>query len=414
MRAHDDDRRIDYSIPFNKPLVLGREQEYVAEAIRTRQIAADGPFTRRCAQLMEVLFGIPKVLMTPSCTAALELAAMLCDVGPGDEVIMPSYTFVSTANAVTRLGARPVFVEIRPDTLNIDETRIEEAITPKTKAIFPVHYAGVACEMDHILRTARRHGLRVVEDAAQGVNSSYKGRALGSIGHLGTYSFHDTKNLVCGEGGALCCNDPELTERAEILRDKGTNRAKFFRGEVDKYTWIDDKGSSYLPSEIACAFLAAQIEAKDAIKIRRRSIDRYYRHRLGPLEQDGLLRLQCVPSDCESHFYTFYLILDSVTTRDALMAYLKTKGISAVFHFVPLHASPMGKKFGYREGDLPITEDMSGRLLRLPAYAELTQGEQEWIADHVEAFLRRRPEPKRRAVVPAASTSPAASAGILR
>src|SRR4051794_5919100 len=277
-------------IPFNKPYLTGKEMHYIAQAVERHGIAGDGPFTRGCARALEERFGIAKVLMTPSCTAALEMAAMLCDLGPGDEVILPSYTFVSTANAVVRVGARPVFVEVRPDTLNLDESQIEAAITPRTRAIFPVHYAGVACEMDRILQIARRRDLMVVEDAAQGVNAFYKGRALGSMGHLGTYSFHDTKNLVCGEGGALCCNDRALIERAEIIRDKGTNRAKFFRGEVDKYTWIDT-GSSYIPSELACAFLAAQVEAMDAIKERRRAIDRFYREALGPLEDEGLLRL---------------------------------------------------------------------------------------------------------------------------
>ena len=269
-----------------KPWILGKELEYITQAVRAGAIAGDGPFTRRCARLLEERFGICKVLMTPSCTAALEMAAMLCNLGPGDEVIVPSFTFVSTVNAFVRCGARPVFVEIRPDTLNIDEARIEEAVTRRTRAIFPIDYAGVGCDMDEILAIARRHRLRVVEDAAQGVNSYYKGRALGSMGDLGTYSFHDTKNLVCGEGGALCINDPGLIERAEILRDKGTDRAKFFRGEVDKYTWVD-VGSSYIPSEISCAFLAAQLEAMDTIKARRREIDRHYRRRLAPLEARG-------------------------------------------------------------------------------------------------------------------------------
>jgi len=340
--------------------------------------------------LLEERFGIRKVMMTPSCTAALEMAAMLCDLGPGDEVILPSFTFVSTAIAFVRLGARPRFVEIRPDTLNLDESRIEEAITPRTRAIFPVHYAGVACEMDQILATARDHNLLVVEDAAQGVNAFYKGRALGSLGHLGTYSFHDTKNLVCGEGGALCVNAPELIERGEILRDKGTNRAKFFRGEVDKYTWVD-VGSSYIPAEITCAFLCAQLEAMDAIKERRRAVDRGYRERLEPLERAELLRLPCIPEWADSHCRTFYIVLNTGATRDALMEYLKQNGVSAVFHFVPLHSSPMGQRFGYRPGDLPITEDLSGRLLRLPSFAEITDSEQDRVAELVAAFLRARP-----------------------
>jgi dTDP-4-amino-4,6-dideoxygalactose transaminase len=389
MRLDQDREGIASRIPFNKPLITGKELDYVAQVIRTGQIAADGPFTRRCARQLEDKFGVRKVLMTPSCTAALEMAAMLCGLGPGDEVIMPSFTFVSTANAFVRVGARPVFVEIRSDTLNMDESQLEEAVTPRTRAIVPVHYAGVACEMDAILRVARARGLMVVEDAAQAVNSFYKGRALGSMGHLGTYSFHDTKSLVCGEGGALCCNDPALVERAEVLRDKGTNRAKFFRGEVDKYTWID-VGSSFIPSEITCAFLCAQIEAMDAIKRRRLQIDRVYCELLGPLQEEGLLRLPRVPRGCETHGRSFFVILSSNTARDALMAHLKENGVSAVFHFVPLHTAPMGAKFGYREGDLPVTEDMAGRLLRLPSFAEITPGQQERVADLIGSFLRRK------------------------
>jgi dTDP-4-amino-4,6-dideoxygalactose transaminase len=373
-------------IPFSKPWVLGTELEYVAQAIRAGALASDGPFTRRCAQLMEERFGIPKVLMTPSCTAALELAAQLCDLGPGDEVIVPSYTFVSTTSAFVRLGAHPVFVEIRPDTMNIDPARIEGAITHRTRAIFPIHYAGVGCDMDEILAIARRHRLRVVEDAAQGVNARYRGRALGSMGDLGTYSFHDTKNVVCGEGGALCINDRELIERAEILRDKGTDRAKFFRGEVDKYTWVD-VGSSYIPSEICCAFLAAQLEAMDTIKARHEEIDRHYRRRLAPLEAQGLVRLPVVPPECESHCRSFHLILESGRVRDGLMAFLKRRGVSAVFHFVPLHLSPMARRFGYRAGDLPVTEDLAGRILRLPSFGTVTTAQQDRVADLVTAYL---------------------------
>jgi dTDP-4-amino-4,6-dideoxygalactose transaminase len=390
MRINGHSDSAEHAIPFNKPLILGGELEYVAQAIRSGRIGGDGPFTRRCAGLMERQFGVAKVLMTPSCTAALEMAAMLCGLGPGDEAILPSYTFVSTANAIVRTGARPVFDDIRPDTLNLDESRIEEAITPRTRAIFPVHYAGVACAMDDILETARGHGLLVVEDAAQGVNAWYRGRALGTMGHLGTYSFHDTKNLVCGEGGALCCNDPGLIERAEILRDKGTNRAKFFRGEVDKYTWID-VGSSSIPSEIACAFLAAQLEAMDEITARRRAIDRFYRQRLAPLEEEGLLRLPVIPEDCRSNHAAFHILLSTGGVRDGLMAHLKQHGISAVFHFVPLHTAPMGMSYGYREGDLPITEDLSGRLLRLPAFAEITEAQQARVVETIAAYLHDEP-----------------------
>jgi dTDP-4-amino-4,6-dideoxygalactose transaminase len=374
-------------IPFSKPFILGKELHYVAEAITSGRIASDGTFTKRCAAILEQRFGIRRAFMTPSCSAALEMAAILCDLGPGDEVIMPSFTFSSTANAVMRTGARPVFVEIRPDTLNIDETRIEAAITPRTRAIFPVHYAGVGCNMAAILSIAEDHELKVVEDAAQGVNGFYNGRALGSIGHLGVYSFHDTKNAVCGEGGALCCNAPEMIERAEIIRDKGTNRSQFFRGEVDKYTWVDI-GSSFLPSEITCAFLCAQLEALDQIKERRRATWRFYRERLLLLEAEELLRLPFVPAECDPNYRSFHILLPSVETRNRLMAYLKQHGISAVFHFIPLHSAPMGQKLGYAEGDLPLTEELSGRLLRLPAFLELTEAEQVKVVDLVWAFLR--------------------------
>ncbi|HZW33889.1 MAG TPA: dTDP-4-amino-4,6-dideoxygalactose transaminase [Isosphaeraceae bacterium] len=386
LRADGVEQPVSAAIPFTKPWVLGRELEYVAEAVRTGAIAGDGPFTRRCARLLEERFGIRKVLMTPSCTAALELAAQLCDLRPGDEVIVPSYTFVTTASSFVRLGARPVFVEIRPDTLNIDPGRIEDAVTRRTRAIFPIDYAGVGCDMDEILEIARRHRLRVVEDAAQGVNAFYKGRALGSMGDLGAYSFHHTKNLVCGEGGALCVNDPGLIERAEILRDKGTDRTKFLRGQVEKYTWVD-VGSSSIPSEITCAFLAAQLEAMDTITARRREIDRHYRHRLAPLEAAGLLRLPVVPPQCESHCRAFHILLEGAGVRDGLMAFLKRHGVSAVFHFVPLHVSPMGRQFGYRPGDLPLTEDLAGRILRLPSFGTITAAQQDRVADLITAYL---------------------------
>jgi len=327
--------------------------------------------------------------MTPSCTAALEMAALLCNLGPGDEVILPSFTFVSTANAVVRLGARPVFVDIRPDTLNMDEVAVEKAVTSRTRAIFPVHYAGVACAMDRIMALARRHGLAVVEDAAQGVNAFWDGRALGSIGTLGTYSFHETKNYICGEGGALCINDPDLIERAEIIRDKGTNRRQFFRGAVDKYTWVD-VGSSYVPSEICCAFLYAQLELLDAITERRRQIYQTYRERLEPLEEAGLLRLPHIPEKCVSNSHLLYILLPDVQTRDALMAHLRQEGILAVFHYVPLHSSPMGQKFGYAEGQLPVTESVSGCMLRLPFYYDLTEADQDRIIETIKGFLEAK------------------------
>lgn len=373
-------------IPFNKPFVTGKEIEYIASAISNGNIAADGFFTRACARLLEDRFAIPRVLMTPSCTSALELAAMLCDLKPGDEVIMPSFTFVSTANAVVRAGARPVFVDVRADTLNIDEALIETSVSANTKAIFPVHYAGVSCEMDRIMEIAQRHDLLVVEDAAQGVNARYNGRALGSLGHLGAYSFHDTKNYVSGEGGALCINSPEFIERAEIIREKGTNRSQFFRGEVDKYTWVD-VGSSYIPAEIVCAFLLAQLEAMDVITARRRDVYQFYRQNLSPLEEREWLSIPRPPSGCESNYHMFYVLLTDVKTRDDAMAHLKRNGISAVFHYIPLHSSTMGKKFGYAEGDLPITEDLSARLLRLPFFAEITEAEQSRVIRCLSEFF---------------------------
>jgi dTDP-4-amino-4,6-dideoxygalactose transaminase len=374
-------------IPFNKPFIAGKELYYIAQAVTLGNIAGDGHFTRACSRLLEAEFGIHKVLLTPSCTAALEMAAMLCDLGPGDEVILPSYTFVSTANAIVRLGVKPRFVDIRPDTLNLDDSQVEEAITPNTKAIFPVHYAGVGCEMDRLLTIARAYNLLVVEDAAQGVNARYKGRVLGSIGCMGAYSFHETKNYICGEGGALCLNTPELAERAEIIRDKGTNRKQFFRGQVDKYTWVD-VGSSYVPSEICSAFLYAQLEMLGAISQRRRQLYQCYEDHLRPLEEEGLLRLPVVPEDCDSNYHLFYILLPDQPTRDALMAHLKEKGILAVFHYIPLHTSPMGRKFGYAEGDLPVTEERSGRLLRLPLYYEITEQEQLRVVSEVTAFCR--------------------------
>jgi dTDP-4-amino-4,6-dideoxygalactose transaminase len=374
-------------IPYNKPFVAGKELYYIARAVSLGNIGGDGYFTQQCCRLLEQRFGIHRVMMVPSCTAALEMAAMLCDLGPGDEVILPSFTFVSTANAIVRLGAKPVFVDIRPDTLNLNEDLIEEAITPRTKVLFPVHYAGVSCEMDRIQSIARKHGLRVIEDAAQGVNARYKGQGLGAIGDLGTYSFHETKNYICGEGGALCVNDPALVERAEIIRDKGTNRRQFFRGQVDKYTWVD-VGSSYVPSEICCAFLYAQLELMDSITERRRAIYEYYREHLSALEEEGLLRLPRVPGDCGNNYHIFYILLPNAATRDGLMHHLKEAGILAVFHYIPLHSAPMGLKLGYQEGQLPVTEDCSGRLLRLPLYHEISEAEQADVVREITTYLR--------------------------
>ncbi len=397
-------------IPFNKPFVVGKELYYIARAVALGNIGGDGHFTQQCCRLLEQRFGIHRVMMVPSCTAALEMAVMLCDPKPGDEVILPSFTFVSTANAVVRLGAKPVFVDVRPDTLNLDEELVERAVTSRTKVIFPVHYAGVSCEMGRIGAVARKHGLRVIEDAAQGVNAFYGDRPLGAIGDLGTYSFHETKNYICGEGGALCVNDPALVERAEILRDKGTNRRQFFRGQVDKYTWVD-VGSSYVPSEVACAFLYAQLELMDVITERRRAVYERYRERLAPLEAEGLLRLPRIPDDCRTNYHIFYILLPDGPTRDGLMHHLKERGILAVFHYVPLHSSPMGLKLGYREGQLPVTEEISARLLRLPLFHEITEAEQEEVIHEVTDYLRRVGRPVPVTTVASAAGRPQAVAG---
>lgn len=374
-------------IPFNRPFVAGRELFYIAQAITLNNLGGDGHFTSQCSRLLEERYRIPRVLMVPSCTAALEMAAMLFGLEPGDEVLLPSFTFVSTAGCLVRLGVRPVFIDIRPDTLNLDEGLIEEAITNRTRAIFPVHYAGLGCNMPRIMEIAERRGLRVAEDAAQAVNSYQCGRALGSIGHLGCYSFHETKNIICGEGGALCINDPSLIERAEIIRDKGTNRKQFFRGQVDKYTWVDH-GSSYVPSELTMAFLYAQLEMADAINSRRRRIYECYRQALTPLADEGLMRLPppCGPE--ESNFHLFYVLLENQATRTALMEHLNRKGIQAVFHYVPLHSSPMGRLHGSTLRDLPVTDDISGRLLRLPLYYDITEADQERIVEEIGVFFR--------------------------
>jgi dTDP-4-amino-4,6-dideoxygalactose transaminase len=374
-------------IPFNRPFVAGKELFYIAQAITLNNLGGDGHFTSQCSRLLEERYGIPRVLMVPSCTAALEMAAMLFELEPGDEVLLPSFTFVSTAGCLVRHGVRPVFVDIRPDTLNLDEDLIEEAITSRTRAIFPVHYAGLGCNMPRIMEIAERHGLRVAEDAAQAVNSYQNGRALGSIGHLGCYSFHETKNIICGEGGALCINDPSLIERAEIIRDKGTNRKQFFRGQVDKYTWVDH-GSSYVPSELTMAFLYAQLEMADAINARRRQIYDFYRKALEPLAAEGLVRLPAPCGPEASNFHLFYLLIESQATRTALMEHLNKEGIQAVFHYVPLHSAPMGRLHGTTVRDLPVTEDISGRLLRLPLFYDITEADQERVVEQIGVFFR--------------------------
>jgi dTDP-4-amino-4,6-dideoxygalactose transaminase len=357
-------------IPFNKPYMTGKELHYIAEAHANGHLAGEGSFTKQCHAWLEARTGTHKALLTHSCTAALEMAAMLIGIEPGDEVIMPAYTFVSTANAFVLRGAVPVFVDIRADTLNIDETKIAAAITPRTKAIVPVHYAGVACEMDTIMAIARRHRLWVVEDAAQAVMSTYKGRALGSIGDLGAYSFHETKNIISGEGGALLVNHPDLVARAEIIREKGTNRSQFFRGQVDKYTWVDI-GSSYLPGEIIAAFLWAQIGEADAITRRRTALWDTYHQGLAGLAEAGLIERPRIPEACGYNAHLYYILLPDVERRSALIEALKQHDIYAVFHYIPLHTAPAGLSYGRADHALPITDNIAGRLLRLPLWLGL-------------------------------------------
>lgn len=378
-----------YRIPFNRPFLVGKELFYIAQSVLSGHTAGDGEFTKKCQALMEEKFEATKILLTHSCTAALEMAAILCEVGPRDEVILPSFTFVSTANAFYLRGAKLVFVDIQKDTLNIDVTQIEDAVTDRTKVIVPVHYAGIGCEMDTIMDIANRYNLYVVEDAAQGVNAKYNNKYLGTIGDIGTYSFHETKNYICGEGGAIVINNERFVERAEIIREKGTNRSKFFRGEVDKYTWVDI-GSSFLPSDILAAFLYAQLENMEAINKRRGELFDYYYKALIPLVNDGKLRLPYVSSECESNSHLFYIVLADENTRNALMDYLKSKGILAVFHYLPLHLSQVGRSMGYTEGQLPVTESVSGRLLRLPFYHEMKQKEQAEVVDVIKDFFGRR------------------------
>jgi len=352
-------------IPFNKPYMTGKELNYINEAHMAGRLSGDGPFTQKCQLWLEERVGCRKALLTHSCTAALEMAAILLDIQPGDEIIMPSYTFVSTANAFVLRGGIPVFVDIRADTLNLDETKIEAAITPKTKAIVPVHYAGVACEMDTIMSIAKKHNLYVVEDAAQGIMSSYKGRPLGSIGHMAAFSFHETKNIISGEGGALLINDQDFIERAEIIREKGTNRSRFFRGQVDKYTWVDI-GSSYLPGEIIAAFLWAQLEEADNITQRRIDIWNKYHPAFADLEGNKKLRRPIIPENCHHNAHMYYLLLPNLAKRTEIMAKLKQEEIHTVFHYVPLHSSPLGIDQSRASGDLNETNRLSDCLVRLP------------------------------------------------
>ena len=373
-------------IPFNRPYFTGRERTYIDEVLASRNISGDGVFAHRCEALMQQRFGAANVQLTTSCTSALEIAALLSELEPGDEVIMPSYTFVSTANAFRLRRAKVKFVDIRRDTLNIDESKIEAVIGPRTRAIAPVHYAGVGCEMDAIMAIAGKYGLRVIEDAAQGVNATYKGRYLGTIGDMGCYSFHESKNFVAGEGGAFLTNDRDLARRAEIIREKGTNRSQFFRGEVDKYTWMDI-GSSYIASDLLAALLLAQLEAMDEITALRSRAYGRYAMALAPLVDAGTIEIQSIPQHCATNFHLFYILVEDLHTRTRLIEHLKQQGIHAVFHYVPLHTAPVGEEMGYRAGMLPTTEYCADRVLRLPLYAGLQDGEVDRITDAVRCFF---------------------------
>lgn len=369
-------------IPFNKPYLTGKELDYIRQAHEMGHLSGDGEFTKRCHTWLENEFECEKALLTHSCTGALEMAAMLTNIGPGDEVIMPSYTFVSTANAFVLRGGIPVFVDIREDTLNIDENQIEAAITDRTKAIVPVHYAGVPCEMDTIMGIANRHNLFVIEDAAQGIMSKYKGRPLGSIGHFGCFSFHETKNIISGEGGALLINDPKFIDHAEIIREKGTNRSSFFRGQVNKYTWVE-VGSSYLPGELIAAFLWAQMEKSKSINQRRRALWDNYHRKFESIEQAGKIRRPIIPAGCIHNAHMYYILLPDVKSRNNMILKLKEKNIAAVFHYVPLHTSPAGLRCSKSCGQLSITSDLADRLLRLPMWCGLEQY-QDRVVDAVK------------------------------
>ena len=370
-------------IPFNKPTFMGKELEYIQSAIQARHLSGDGSFTKKCHTLLEDALGIPKALLTTSCTHALEMSALLLDLKEGDEVIVPSFTFVSTINAFVLRGAKPVFADIRPDTLNLDESRLEALITPRTRAIVVVHYAGVGCEMDAIMEIANRHHILVIEDNAHGLFGKYKGKNLGTFGILAAQSFHETKNFTSGEGGALLINDNKYIDGAEILREKGTNRSRFFRGQVDKYTWVD-VGSSYLPSDMLAAYLLAQLEVREQIQSARRGIWETYYRELGAWAEENNVQLPFVPAHCEQAYHMFYVLFPSLEKRQAAIAHLKERGILSVFHYLPLHLSPMGEKYGGKAGDCAVTERVSDQLLRLPFYTNMTEEEQTTVIDAVK------------------------------
>lgn len=373
------------SIPFNKPHLTGCEHAYMTEAVANGHISGDGSFTKRCHKLLEQTLGVPRTLLTTSCTHALEMSAILLDIQPGDEVIVPSFTFVSTVNAFTLRGAQPVFCDVRSDTLNMDERLLPKLITPRTRAIVPVHYGGVGCEMDSIMEQAGQKGIPVVEDNAHGLFGTYRGRQLGTFGCLATQSFHETKNFHCGEGGALLINDPKLMERAEIIREKGTDRSRFFRGQVDKYTWVD-LGSSYLPSDLLAAFLLAQLEHIEEIQAKRRKIWENYNTNLADWAKPLGIQLPHIPPHCGQAYHLFYLLMPSLAERQRLITGLKERGILSVFHYLPLHISPMGKRFGGKTGDCPVTESVSERLVRLPFYNDLAETEQERVIEAIKSI----------------------------
>ncbi len=372
-------------IPFNRPVMLGNELDYIRQAVENGQISGDGPFTKKCHAFLEGQLGVPKVLLTTSCTHALEMSAILLEIKSGDEVVIPDFTFVSTVNAFVLRGAKPIFVDVRSDTLNLDESKLEAAITSRTRAIVPVHYAGVGCEMDAIMEIARRHHLAVVEDNAHGLFGKYKGKYLGTFGELAAQSFHETKNFSSGEGGALLINDPSLLERAEIIREKGTNRSRFFRGQVDKYTWVD-VGSSYLPSDMLAAFLYAQFEQREKIQAHRKQVWEFYNEHLASWAEKNGVRLPIIPSHTEQAYHMFYLLMPDLDLRQRFISYLRERDVYTVFHYLPLHLSDMGRKFGGQPGDCPVTERVSDQLVRLPFYNNLSSSELEQILDAILEF----------------------------
>lgn len=372
-------------VDFNRPIPVGRELEYIAEALQSGHISGDGPFTQKCRLFLREALGVPEVLLTTSCTHALDMGALLLNIQPGDEVIIPDFTFVSTVNAFVLRGAKPVFVDVRPDTLNLDESKLAAAVTPRTKVIVPVHYAGVGCEMDSIMEIANGKGIPVMEDNAHGLFGRYRGRYLGTFGALAAQSFHETKNFSSGEGGALVINDATLTERAEIIREKGTNRSRFFRGQIDKYTWVD-VGSSYLPSDILAAYLFGQLEQREKIQNHRRNAWNLYADGLGDWADRRGVRLPLIPSHCEQPYHMFYMLMPNLDLRQRLIQHLRERGIHAVFHYLPLHLSDMGRRFGGKAGDFPVTERVSDQLIRLPFHNVLTGAEQEEVIEAVREF----------------------------